>query len=107
MISIPAPARGRTIINHPFFAVGLYFNSRPREGANAVPAGMPTGRLISIPAPARGRTPKEFLARYLELISIPAPARGRTWKIFGSKSTLQFQFPPPRGGERPDSRPLF
>ena len=34
-ISIPAPARGRTGINLDDFKGIFYFNSRPREGANA------------------------------------------------------------------------
>ena len=34
VISIPAPARGRTGMVKPPFWPGLYFNSRPREGAN-------------------------------------------------------------------------
>ena len=33
-ISIPAPARGRTLMLSPGFKVKFYFNSRPREGAN-------------------------------------------------------------------------
>ena len=37
-ISIPAPARGRTSNQSKTKAVGLYFNSRPREGANVLVA---------------------------------------------------------------------
>ena len=55
------------------------FNSRPREGAN------------------------DFLDFFFQrsLISIPAPARGRTGSNTSSGPGMIFQFPPPRGGERP------
>ena len=61
----------------------MYFNSRPREGANA-----------KVP----------FLCRH-GAISIPAPARGRTTNGTAPVTIQQFQFPPPRGGEqRPAQR---
>ena len=34
----------------------VYFNSRPREGANSKAWKFPIVVIISIPAPARGRT---------------------------------------------------
>ena len=80
-ISIPAPARGRTLWLLRCMTTGRYFNSRPREGANLVEsAGLSLAGLISIPAPARGRT--------------RLPRRCFRWMIF--------QFPPPRGGEHPE-----
>ena len=78
-ISIPAPARGRTLgtsriipdnnfNSRPREGANLtakrqkfnpdHFNSRPREGANAVLELCQFGGAISIPAPARGRTAK-------------------------------------------------
>ena len=35
-------------------------------------------------------------------ISIPAPARGRTEEAKEKAVLFEFQFPPPRGGERDD-----
>ena len=59
----------------------LNFNSRPREGANRA----------SLPGLSAWQ------------ISIPAPARGRTLAYAYRTSRHVFQFPPPRGGEHPDS----
>ena len=77
-ISIPAPARGRTFTLIGAVQVSGYFNSRPREGANVFLAGHVDEGHISIPAPARGRTDVNGGALTLDGISIPAPARGRT-----------------------------
>ena len=54
-ISIPAPARGRTVVQHALCRVDTFQFPPPRGGE---PAGMPETviKIISIPAPARGRT---------------------------------------------------
>ena len=127
-ISIPAPARGRTAGLRRYRHPHLYFNSRPREGANllASPPFLPRAyfnsrpreganncrdthwslRTISIPAPARGRTVSAVFITRSMFISIPAPARGRTWTSRASTGTAVrvFQFPPPRGGEPSSDR---
>ena len=76
LISIPAPARGRTFYSLHVHTPG-YFNSRPREGANV----------------------RRELALDDVEISIPAPARGRTEEMEKMVEACEFQFPPPRGGE--------
>ena len=79
-ISIPAPARGRTY-SAGRYPPAAYFNSRPREGANS-------GRWM--------------VWNIVLMISIPAPARGRTCRDKAYRAKKEgFQFPPPRGGERP------
>ena len=119
MISIPAPARGRTKLlrirpivgpfqfppprggerhhlNH--LSPSVYFNSRPREGANLLHVSMQVRlSLISIPAPARGRTVHTFLKHNIKFISIPAPARGRTKPIGRSRATNYFNSRPREG----------
>ena len=107
---------------------GPYFNSRPREGANALPPWALAPFLISIPAPARGRTDGRTVQLPLIAISIPAPARGRTYSAgryppaayfnsrpregannvypAGISCAVVFQFPPPRGGERTSNPPI-
>ena len=120
-ISIPAPARGRTgtgLTRHrglefqfppprggepPNWAGrGIptrYFNSRPREGANAE-AMKPSDPEpnISIPAPARGRTPWFFRKIHAYPISIPAPARGRTGCCRLSAQAWAISIPAPARG---------
>ena len=122
-ISIPAPARGRTLVlvagatATPYFnsrprkganvfrvffsPANFYFNSRPRKGANVqtLQHHLP-GCRISIPAPARGRTFSGRNIGDIYAISIPAPARGRTMYLVRRFLDDQFQFPPPRGGEQ-------
>ena len=75
-ISIPAPARGRTL-NFCRWAVRLYFNSRPREGANFTLMGACQVSGYFNSRPREGANPK-------------------IWRI---RATALFQFPPPRGGE--------
>ena len=58
----------------------IYFNSRPREGANVHWPPAQRRERISIPAPVRGRTDLVLLTGDHILISIPAPVRGRTAK---------------------------
>ena len=77
-ISIPAPARGRTIQVIGGIVHHIHFNSRPREGANTFTV---------------------VFAGAFHQISIPAPARGRTQCMDRRKAIGLFQFPPPRGGE--------
>ena len=61
-ISIPAPARGRTVEGTAGPGRRDHFNSRPREGANKLyRTDCKKGR-ISIPAPARGRTTPKIAA---------------------------------------------
>ena len=122
-ISIPAPARGRTL-NHPLcsyrsrfqfppprggeqrkcfgFVYYQYFNSRPREGANiGFQAQGDSARNISIPAPARGRTfDTTFLALAFQ-ISIPAPARGRTSTERLTCYGMEISIPAPARGRTP------
>ena len=118
-ISIPAPARGRTgastrhngidIFQFPPPRGGehphddsndgeVYFNSRPREGANDGSIAQVCREEISIPAPARGRT-CTFCNRsdFLLGISIPAPARGRTRSKGPNGNLLYFNSRPREG----------
>ena len=81
-ISIPAPARGRTETGDSAFYLHVDFNSRPREGANALDRHVNLIVAISIPAPARGRTRNIIPGGKILIISIPAPARGRTAKFW-------------------------
>ena len=121
-ISIPAPARGRTGVATATSDWSHYFNSRPREGANASAMTFKLSPRISIPAPARGRTSRAFRPFAItinfnsrpreganvvdsegisvSIISIPAPARGRTGRGEIMNLPNGFQFPPPRGGEQ-------
>ena len=75
-ISIPAPARGRTWLTCRIPAYS-YFNSRPREGANAQ-------RLPAVGVVA------DFNSR---------PREGANTKSREKAVRAKFQFPPPRGGE--------
>ena len=112
LISIPAPARGRTFapvnVNQdavfqfppprggeprqpfPRTTCGLYFNSRPREGANVHICAVCQLHFISIPAPARGRTTETPDEKRNLDISIPAPARGRTVAVLGDKPIVVY-----------------
>ena len=76
------------------------FQFPPPRGGELLGPVCTLSELISIPAPARGRTRRESQQAKARPISIPAPARGRTEaaRLVGCKP--QFQFPPPRGGER-------
>ena len=100
MISIHAPARGRTgrvvklvqplrlfqftpprggeLRRTNVHTEHNYFNSRPREGANAAAEAKARLCPISIHAPARGRTSSRSRREVPQTISIHAPARGRT-----------------------------
>ena len=123
-ISIPAPARGRTRTRTrpqrwakfqfppprggercPCSSVGcrcMDFNSRPREGANGRSNGNPVTEAISIPAPARGRTGQSIPHGFSRFqFQFPPPRGGERLKTAVSSGGGIFQFPPPRGGERP------
>ena len=78
-ISIPAPARGRTLRIAFNAAVVINFNSRPREGANEswMPALGTTGK-FQFPPPRGGEPDFCMIHSSADPISIPAPARGRT-----------------------------
>ena len=90
LISIPAPARGRTskpTTEHNRIA---YFNSRPREGANPRRPRLATRtRIFQFPPPRGGEQARSSGASQSVIISIPAPARGRTTcgKRSSSKTT--------------------
>ena len=105
IISIPAPARGRTLWPVPGASPETDFNSRPREGANLCLLFFGLSDGISIPAPARGRTATRWRNGVIVGISIPAPARGRTEPEKDFQWINRFQFPPPRGGERFNDAP--
>ena len=99
IISIPAPARGRTMARpalvefngfqvppprggEPFCIPHLLkqpdFNSRPREGANPCATAYLQIMLIFQFPPPRGGEPTDCTVDSSIIISIPAPARGRT-----------------------------
>ena len=117
------PPRGGEPASAPGGNAGHYFNSRPREGANAVFSGVQRGPVDFNSRPREGantyqqaelKIREDFNSRPREganpwphaahgtrsRISIPAPARGRTTRIAFKKGGYLFQFPPPRGGER-------
>ena len=83
-ISIPAPARGRTVGWPAERRKTIFQFPPPRGGEPANGKIYTSGLMISIPAPARGRT----------------PTQGQQFP------TAQFQFPPPRGGERKSQPPV-
>ena len=119
LISIPAPARGRTAsmrfplvlvtfqfppprggeLNRPPAPVVQFnFNSRPREGAKHHRHG--SGATANFNSrPREGAKSSVTSQKRSEYISIPAPARGRTGRGISSTGSIVFQFPPPRGGE--------
>ena len=122
MISIPAPARGRTPLESfrskftlqfqfppprggeprtrsPATPTHSYFNSRPREGANAPGGHVPHIARYFNSRPREGANIFGPLAPRRARISIPAPARGRTIQKANEADYDVFQFPPPRGGE--------
>ena len=78
IISIPAPARGRTLKFDVVLPVLANFNSRPREGANNA---LRRDEKVGVYFNSRPREgANEGGERMIDLISL-------------------FQFPPPRGGE--------
>ena len=56
MVSIHAPARGATLFCHVFVLFNVSFNSRAREGRDAVLPSPVDALGVSIHAPARGAT---------------------------------------------------
>ena len=121
-ISIPAPARGATLVSISPRRYDLFQFPPPRGGRQTKVIKGKKGEPISIPAPARGATDRTGHNLFVHLISIPAPARGATWiflfrcfrwaisipapargataLLSVSDSSVLFQFPPPRGGRR-------
>ena len=121
LISIPAPARGRTLhLDRCRPSVRLFQFPPPRGGERyRFCSSMATGA-ISIPAPARGRTRGlaggypcyDFNSRPREGANLQ---RRKTWQVFNDFNSrpreganccflryrpgTEFQFPPPRGGE--------
>ena len=84
-----------------------HFNSRPREGANVFAQEVFAPPFISIPAPARGRT--VWLGIYTLLDDFNSrPREGANLGITSSQAPLmEFQFPPPRGGEHGNGMPMI
>ena len=76
------------------------FNSRPREGANAIFVVAAEMYDISIPAPARGRTDTIRALSALIEFQFPPPRGGELLAYAYRTIRHVFQFPPPRGGER-------
>ena len=99
-ISIPAPARGRTMGRSNIYQP-KNFNSRPREGANFSRRRVFRQRFFDFNSrPREGANGAGTQTHSVEEISIPAPARGRTSMMHICPGITQFQFPPPRGGEQ-------
>ncbi len=123
VVSIHAPARGRTRPVPETVLKQLGFNPRPRTRANGLASGDTRtasrfqstppheGELdqrklalsmfvVSIHAPARGRTNGGCRTLEPGLVSIHAPARGRTRCLLASTCRLvEFQSTPPHEGE--------
>ena len=99
LISIPAPARGRTWLFRRGCRDLFDFNSRPREGANIGGLDVLVSDLNFNSRPREGANAIFVVAAEMYDISIPAPARGRTDTIRALSALIEFQFPPPRGGE--------
>ena len=119
-ISIPAPARGATLLLE-FRTFGQHdFNSRPCARGDTLLRNRGHRMFISIPAPARGATfralrwqnvPHYFNSRpcargdailssgtTMYTISIPAPARGATELLFDVFSQQIISIPAPARG---------
>ena len=123
LVSIHAPARGRTVAQAYVETQWKRFNPRPRAGANLMrDRNKRMNSIVSIHAPARGRTTANREESKSFGVSIHAPARGRTtyWCVWGTYRNVsihapargrtgapiatiyrraQFQSTPPRGGE--------
>ena len=121
LISIPAPARGRTATEGVLDHSNLFQFPPPRGGEHWDAVDEEWRKIFQFPPPRGGEPPSRRVRRHLDdfnsrpreganllrylkeehpLISIPAPARGRTSAFqSGNCSMILFQFPPPRGGE--------
>ena len=97
LISIPAPARGRTHADLPALPKFMHFNSRPREGANSwsLVALFWFSYFNSRPREGANRQGSDDPGE--ERISIPAPARGRTKSPAGAILTSDFNSRPREG----------
>ena len=128
-ISIPAPARGATLLLIGQRIGNLHFNSRPcergdasvptrdisatifqfpplREGRRGVIYDTATLLSISIPTPARGATVEGVRGEGGPEISIPAPARGATEQLGDNCARYLISIPAPaRGATRRKPRP--
>ena len=78
----------------------VYFNSRPREGADKKSRNIVYYKKISTHGPARGPTITTVKRKEQQSISTHGPARGPTVKIFSRFNNVLFQLTAPRGGRQ-------
>ena len=98
-ISIPAPARGRTVVPGGMMPWALFQFPPPRGGEPWLHSVEHTQKLFQFPPPRGGEPAVRNIGKAATHISIPAPARGRTSWMPPKSACATFQFPPPRGGE--------
>ena len=106
-ISIHAPARGQTQPLTACYRWNFYFNSRPREGANADSLPVKPRRSYFNSRPREGANGKTVLFVSLEMISIHAPARGQTEvPVDFTRQRFYFNSRPREGANRKTSQYL-
>ena len=98
LISIPAPARGRTFPAMVANSRDGNFNSRPREGANWIQHTNAQRRRDFNSRPREGANVWSVHLRRLYGISIPAPARGRTLPLLWGRGRAEHFNSRPREG---------
>ena len=86
-----------------FFSASVSIHA-PARGATDVLRRTQVQRLVSIHAPARGATVRNTRQAQDFFVSIHAPARGATDPVYRLATGLEFQFTHPRGVRRPPFR---
>ena len=100
MISTHGPARGPTRNTRWEPGEPIYFNSRPREGADHARRPGICGKGISTHGPARGPTRHGCKMPTSSIISTHGPARGPTHQFQVLSHLVTFQLTAPRGGRQ-------
>ena len=103
IVSIHAPARGRTMALGRIYAEIMFQSTPPRGGERPDSGGLVTGGSFN-PRPRAGANVGAIEHHSPVGVSFHAPARGRTLGHNAIAAIIKFQSTPPRGGERSRSQ---